>query len=561
MKKLFISQILVAIFILSIFSTTINAGFALNTKNNNTPIIDKRDTLPSSFSWRDIDGVDFTTGMRDQSPYPSCETFAITAAVEAMVQIKVGFPFDCDLSEAHLFFWSGGNIDWGSYPENDTKFLVEHGMPDEACWPYPKGTPKKQYPLNTTSPDWKDRTVKIKSWSYLPEDPIAIKEAIVNNGPVPTYFHVYEDFPSHKGGIYRHRWGASRGPHYVCLVGYNDDPGYWIVKNSWGKKVNDEGWFKIAYGECEIEKKSFLIEDVYGVFPLLYVDDDNTAGPWDGSKDYPFNNIQEAIDAAYPEFGIYVKNGTYKENVVVNKTIRLIGENSSNTIIDGNFTNHVVQVSTFNVIISGFTIKNSSNGEFDAGIKTLSLDSYVTITDNIIENNQIGIYLNYAYEDSNNIVTDNLIQNNVQGIYSHWSNSNKIENNIIQDNDRDGIEFIRSQNGNIIKNVIKENGGNGIYLRGSSDNNQIKNNIIENNSRGIFISESHQNFINKNYLIKNGEQAYFKNSFLNKWRRNYGSDWKRIIPRMIKGAIYIEGIRIPWRNIDFFPLKTPNEAL
>lgn len=553
MKKLIISQILIIIFILSIFSTSINAEYTINIKNNCTPNIDKRNSLPSSFSWRDIDGIDFTTTIRNQAPYPSCETFAIVAAVETMVQYEVGYPFGCDLSEAHLFFFSGGNIEWGSYPENDTQFLVDYGVPDEACWPYPKD--KKLYPLNTTSPDWENRTVKISSWSYLPEDPIAIKNAIVNNGPVPTFFHVYEDFYSHKGGIYRHRWGKSRGPHYITLVGYNDDPGYWIVKNSWGTKYQDNGWFKIAYGECGIEKKSFLLTDVYGVFPIIYVDDDNTAGPWNGSEEFPYNNIQEAIDVAYPGYTIFVKNGTYNENLIINKTINLDGENRSNTIIDGNNKYHVIEVSAPNVRISGFTIQNSSKSEFDAGIKTLSLNSYVKIFDNIIENNQIGIFLNYAYEESNTLVKDNLIQNNVQGIYSHWSNNNKIENNVIQHNDREGIEFIRSQNGKLIKNIIRENGGYGIYLRGFSNNNQIKNNLIENNNGGIRVGESHRNFINKNNLIENGNQAYFANALLNKWRRNYWSDWERILPKIIKGTISSRGI--PWRNFDWFPSKVP----
>jgi parallel beta-helix repeat protein len=552
MKKISISSILIILLILSIISTSINAELAINSENNNTLIIDRHNTLPSSFNWRDINGTDFTTDIRSQAPYPSCETFAFLAAAETMVQIKVGYPFGCDLSEAHLFFWSGGNIEWGSYPENDTQFLVDYGVPDEACWPYPKD--KKQYPLNTTSPDWQNRTVKISSWSYLPEDPIAIKEAIVNNGPVPTYFHVYKDFYSHKGGIYRHRWGESRGPHYVTLVGYNDDPGYWIVKNSWGKSYQDNGWFNIAYGECGIEKKAFLIEGVYGVFPILYVDDDNVAGPWNGTEEYPYNNIQEAIDVAYPGYTIYVKNGTYNENVVINKTINLDGENKESTIIDGKNKYHVVEVAAPNVRISGFTIQNSSYGEFDAGIKTLTLKSYVKIINNIIEKNHIGIFLNYAYEDSNTLVKDNLIQKNVQGIYSHWSNSNKIENNIIQNNEKEGIEFIRSEYANIIKNSIRDNGGFGIFLRGYSSNNQIKNNIIQNNSGGIIIDESHKNFINKNNLIDNDEQAYFSNSILNRWRGNYWSDWERLLPRLIKGKI-IHGT-IPWRNIDWFPAKT-----
>ena len=148
--------------------------------------------LPSNFSWRDRDGVDFSTPVKNQYGYPSCESFALTSALEAMVQIEVGYPFGCDLSEAHLFFYSGGVIDWGSYPENDTKFLKEYGMPDEACWPYPRE--KYQYPLNTTAPDWQNRTVKITDWHYLPEDPEVIKTALITNGPVPTYFLVYDDF-------------------------------------------------------------------------------------------------------------------------------------------------------------------------------------------------------------------------------------------------------------------------------------------------------------------------------------------------------------------------------
>jgi C1A family cysteine protease len=202
--------------------------------------------LPSSFSWRDINGVDFTTPIRNQAPYPSCESFALVAAIETMVQYKVGYPFGCDLSEAHLFFYSGGNIGWGSYPENDTAFLKEYGVPDEACWPYP--TDKYQYPLNTTSPDWRNRTVKITDWSYLPEDITAIKTALVTNGPVPSYFLVYQDFLYHEKGIYEHKWGKSRGAHYMAIVGYNDDPGYWIVKNSWGTNYQDNGWVNIKYG-------------------------------------------------------------------------------------------------------------------------------------------------------------------------------------------------------------------------------------------------------------------------------------------------------------------------
>jgi parallel beta-helix repeat protein len=532
---------------LSINADYINKSESIKSKE----ITELKSDLPPYFSWRDINGVDFTTPIRDQSPYPSCESFAIVGALETMVQYKVGYPFGCDLSEAHLFFYSNGTIDWGSYPENDTQYLVDYGIPDEACWPYPDDL--YQYPLNTTCSNWRNRTVKISSWSYLPEDREAIKNALVNNGPVPTFFHVYKDFLYHKDGIYRHRWGESRGPHYVTIVGYNDNPGYWIVKNSWGVNYQDNGWFNIAYGECEIEKKSFLINDPYGKFPILYVDDDNTQGPWDGSKEHPFNKIQDAIDIAYIGYTVFVIDGIYNENVVINKTIKLDGINGNNTIINGNGSGHVIVISAPDVRVSGFTVQNSGKSEFDAGIKTLTLDSNINIKNNIVKNNQIGIFLNYAYESSKATVEDNIIIENQQGIYSHWSNNNLIKNNDISDNEGHGIELVRSFYGRIIGNLIVNNGKYGLYLRGASHECLTKYNLIEGNKGGIILENTNKNIIQNNNIIDNDYQAYFENSFFNKWRRNHWSDWPRILPRRISGVINFR--QIPWRNFDWIPSR------
>ena len=510
--------------------------------------------LPSSFSWRDINGVDFTTPIRNQAPFPSCETFALVAAVETMVQYKVGYPFGCDLSEAHLFFYSGGNIEFGSYPENDTKFLKEYGVPDEACWPYPDEN--IQYPLNTTSSDWENRSVKISEWSYLPDDATAIKTALVTNGPVPSYFLVYQDFLYHKKGIYEHRWGKARGPHYMAIVGYNDDPGYWIVKNSWGTNYQDNGWVKIKYGECEIGKKSFYLTGVYGKFPIVYVDDDNIQGPWDGTKEHPYHTIQEATNHVYSGYTISVRNGTYHEHVIMNTTINLDGENKQTTIIDGGGIGDVVTVTVPSVTISGLTIQNSGSQTYDAGIKTLSLNSNITIEDTIVQNNAIGVYLNYAYEQSWNIVRNNSIHHNVRGIYVHWANNGQIQGNIIALNEKHGLEMQRCERATITGNIISDNGGCGIYLRGASHKNVInEGNTIQNNAIGLRLSESKGNVISKNNFINNSVQAFFYSSYFTTWRSNHWDDWLHFLPRIIRGTL---GQReISWVNIDWHPVRKP----
>ena len=51
------------------------------------------DDLPSYFSWRDRDGVDFSTPVKNQYAYPSCESFALTSAlaeVSSTLRIMLG---------------------------------------------------------------------------------------------------------------------------------------------------------------------------------------------------------------------------------------------------------------------------------------------------------------------------------------------------------------------------------------------------------------------------------------------------------------------------------------
>ena len=52
--------------------------------------------------------------------------------------------------------------------------------------------------------------------------------------------------------------------------------------------------------------------------------------------DKPKRNLKSALDSANPGDIIRVKAGVYTENLYINKNITLIGENQSNTIIDGN---------------------------------------------------------------------------------------------------------------------------------------------------------------------------------------------------------------------------------
>ena len=149
--------------------------------------------------------------------------------------------------------------------------------------------------------------------------------------------------------------------------------------------------------------------------------------------DYP--TIQEAINAANLGDTVYVRNGTYCEHVVVNKSISLIGENPTTTIIDGCETGNVVFLRANNIKISGFTIRNSGTFDWDSGV-CVSRSGGNNISFNIITNNYNGIFI---HESSKNTLTNNVVTaNRLYGIHL-WDTSNDTLTDNVVSNNYDGI--------------------------------------------------------------------------------------------------------------------------
>lgn len=143
----------------------------------------------------------------------------------------------------------------------------------------------------------------------------------------------------------------------------------------------------------------------------IYVDDDNTAGPWDGTMDYPYQFIQDGIDHASGGDIVSVFNGIYVENVVVPKSLELIGQDKERTVITGNDFGTVVKIIAEGVMITGFTITHSGSNPNNAGI--LIHTPYNTIFNNNIEkNNYYGICVIEGYD--NTIYHNNIVDNTYQ---------------------------------------------------------------------------------------------------------------------------------------------------
>jgi len=185
--------------------------------------------LPISFCWYNLDGIDYTTPIKDQSPAPTCESYALCASLETIMQYQKQETYNPDLSETHLYFYAGGTYQKGYVNLIDAvNYLVNIGVPDEGCYPDPHRA--YDYPF-TSLEGWQNRTVKIREWGWVNNTVEEIKAALIEYGPLIFCAHFWQDFYSYKKGVYGQKSESFVGGHVMTIVGYDDNEQCWIVKN------------------------------------------------------------------------------------------------------------------------------------------------------------------------------------------------------------------------------------------------------------------------------------------------------------------------------------------
>lgn len=248
--------------------------------------------FPSTWDWRSVSGLDWTTPVKDQGGCGSCVAFATVATIESNLEIFRRNPYlNPDLSEADLFFRGCGNCcGRGWYFTSALRYAQGSGIPDEECYPYNGGS-------NKPCPDRDKRLTKIKNWRALFSSSLA-KEWISRRGPLMSGMEVYEDFFYYQNGVYKSVWGAFIGNHAVTVVGYNDAEGYWICKNSWGSEWGEKGWFKIAYGDSGLGRN-------FAFYTTEFTSDDDIIMTKSGRVFTRLREINTAFEnqvlLAYPE--------------------------------------------------------------------------------------------------------------------------------------------------------------------------------------------------------------------------------------------------------------------
>lgn len=241
-----------------------------------------------------------------------------------------------------------------------------------------------------------------------------------------------------------------------------------------------------------------------------------------------FTAIKEALKWTSNTDTVYVYEGNYKEgNIVIDKSIHFIGVN--HPVLDGQKKYEVISVKANYVTIQGFYVCRSGYATLDdpGGIKVYD-SHHVTITDNVLNDNFFGIYLQYCKKclvKNNKIESFGVEEQQIgNGIHCWKSDSLQIIGNRVKGH-RDGIYFEFVTNSIIWRNVSRKNIRYGLHFMFSNNDAYISN-VFKNNGAGVAVM-----FTNKVKM--------FNNVFSENWGdAAYGLMLKEISDAFISGNIF-----------------------
>jgi parallel beta-helix repeat protein len=274
-----------------------------------------------------------------------------------------------------------------------------------------------------------------------------------------------------------------------------------------------------------------------------------------------YASIQEAIDTAEDGDTVCVKSGEYHENLVVNKSLSLIGENMNTTIVDGNPPEGYripIKIQCDNVSVSGFKFLYG-----DSGI-TVGDSKYCNIFGNRIADNRHGVVLvSCSYCN----VTENYFEQIglSSAIQLSYSNYNLVAGNYI-DSCTEGIQiWLGSCNNTLTGNTITNCSNYALSFQ-YSDKNIVTRNDISNSDFGtaIYVSNlnniSYNNYVNNNVNFASDSNESYAMTFghnvsVNIINKNYWSDYNGTDNN--GDSIGDEPYVINEKNQDNYPLLTP----
>ncbi len=242
--------------------------------------------------------------------------------------------------------------------------------------------------------------------------------------------------------------------------------------------------------------------------------------------------LQALIDSAAPGDSITVEGGVYREHIIIDKPLSLVGVGSP--IIDGGGEGDVVTIiGAAGVTLSGFEIVGSGRAVSQEGAAIKVVNAHEpAIRSNKIRDSLYGIHVTgshhatiafndidqgadipqerrghgiYLWEVEGAAIRANNITHSGDGIHLEFSDDNGIGQNTVTDS-RYALHFMSSDNNRILENTFRDNLA-GAVLMFSHDlllkDNELSNNRKGASGAGMLIKDVDNIFVEGNNILRN----------------------------------------------------------
>jgi nitrous oxidase accessory protein len=226
-------------------------------------------------------------------------------------------------------------------------------------------------------------------------------------------------------------------------------------------------------------------------------------------------SIADAISRAAPGDTVRIGPGTYREQLVIDKRVTLVGDGWP--VIDGDRKGDVVVIAVEGVTLRGFVIQRSGTEVTaePAGIRVKAGNA--TLDSNRIHDVLYGIVLEEA--DGHTVINNSIesvpgLSQDRQGnaIYLHNSNHNRLERNTVS-HAKDGLLLLFSDH-NLIRGNHVTRVRYGIHFMYASHNEMIDNTFVDNVNGGVLMYSTGARFAGNEFAhnrsIASGYGLMFK---------------------------------------------------
>ena len=251
--------------------------------------------LPDNFNWGDVNGKSYLTRILNQHIPQYCGSCWAHASLSSLAdRIKIARHAqgaDMELSIQYILNCgaTAGSCHGGSILRTFQWIYNNSFVPTETCMPYVACSAESSlgfcpYVDSTCCAENTCRTCTSEGvcseLDFFPNATVAefggyrfavdaVKAEIFARGPVGAGV-AGEALHDYHGGIYDNSTASTSTTHAVSIVGWGTEENttrqYWIVRNSWGSYVGENGFFRILMGSNILGIESHVVWATPGTF-------------------------------------------------------------------------------------------------------------------------------------------------------------------------------------------------------------------------------------------------------------------------------------------------------